>query len=165
MEHRVTLGPEPLTSYSEEFAFRGMVELTGLAATTSLLSSAGRREAVRHAADDVTGSVSGAGALALHQKREPVTGPVREPVDKRVTARVTEPASEPVNEPLTERQERILHVLGNGDSLRVPAIASRMRASPATVKPELALLKGRGMVAFEGPPRSGRYRLTAGTRR
>jgi hypothetical protein len=161
MEHRVTLGPEPLTSYSEEFAFRGMVELTGLAATTSLLSSAGRREAVRHAADDVTGSVSGAGALALHQKREPVTGPVREPLGERVT----EPASEPVNEPLTERQERILHVLGNGDSLRVPAIASRMRASPATVKPELALLKGRGMVAFEGPPRSGRYRLTAGTRR
>jgi hypothetical protein len=40
-----------------------------------------------------------------------------------------------------------------------------MRASPATVKRELALLKGWGMVAFEGPPRSGRYRLTAVTRR
>jgi len=120
---------------------------------------------VRHAADDVTGSASGGGVLALQQKREPVTEPVREPVGERVTAPVTEPVSEPVNEPLTARQERILHVLGHGDSLRVPAIASRMRASPATVKRELALLKGRGMVAFEGPPRSGRYRLIVGMRR
>jgi DNA-binding IclR family transcriptional regulator len=48
--------------------------------------------------------------------------------------------------------------------MRVPAIANRTRASPATVKRELALLKGRGMVAFEGPPRSGRYRLTMTSR-
>ena len=42
---------------------------------------------------------------------------------------------------------------------------ARMRASPATVKRELALLKGRGMVAFEGPPRSGRYRIIASKQR
>jgi DNA-binding NarL/FixJ family response regulator len=112
---------------------------------------------VRHAADDVTGSAPCAAQVARRD--------VREPVGERVTAPVTEPVSEPVNEPLTARQDRILNVLGKGDSLRVPAIASRTRASPATVKRELALLKGRGMVAFEGPPRSGRYRLTAGTQR
>jgi len=108
---------------------------------------------VRHAADDVTGSVPCAAQAARRDVREPVS------------ERVAEPVGEPVNEPLTARQERILHVLGHGDSLRVPAIASRMRASPATVKRELALLKGRGMVAFEGPPRSGRYRLTAAMQR
>ena len=60
---------------------------------------------------------------------------------------------------------KFLHLLGNDDSVRVPAIASRMRASPASVKRELALLKGRGMMAFEGPPRSGRYRITASKQR
>jgi hypothetical protein len=118
---------------------------------------------VRHVADGAAGTASNAAQRDRRGGREPVTEPVREPVSARVEP-AGECASEPVTEPLTARQERILHVLGNSDSLRVPAIASRMRASPATVKRELALLKGRGMVAFEGPPRSGRYTLTGGAR-
>jgi len=119
---------------------------------------------VRYAMDDAAGPASNAARPDRHDGRERVTEPVREPVGARVEP-TDEPVSEPVNEPLTQRQERILRVLGSGDSMRVPAIANRTRASPATVKRELALLKGRGIVAFEGPPRSGRYRLTGGMRR
>jgi DNA-binding response OmpR family regulator len=119
---------------------------------------------VRYATDNATGPVSNAAQPGQRNGREPVTEPVREPIREPVSARV-EPADEPVSEPLTQRQERILRVLGSGDSMRVPAIANRTRASPATVKRELALLKGRGMVAFEGPPRSGRYRITASKQR
>jgi len=123
---------------------------------------------VRYMTGGAGGTADNSGQLGRHDGREPVTEPVRAPVRDPVSARVEpagEPVSAPVNEPLTQRQERILHILGSGDSMRVPAIANRTRASPATVKRELAVLKGRGMVAFEGPPRSGRYRLTGEARR
>jgi len=119
---------------------------------------------VRYMTGGAGGTADSGAQLCRHDGREPVTEPVREPVSARVEP-AGEPVSAPVNEPLTQRQERIVHVLGKGDSLRVPAIAARMKASSATVKRELAVLRGRGIVAFEGPPRSGRYRLTAGMRR
>jgi FixJ family two-component response regulator len=116
---------------------------------------------VREAADDVTGSTS----CATHAPQRDRHALVSEPVGARVTDPVGEPVSDPVNEPVTERQRQVLDALASGESLRVPAIASKLKASPGTVKRELTHLKGRGLVAFEGPPRSGRYRLTAGTQR
>jgi DNA-binding NarL/FixJ family response regulator len=112
---------------------------------------------VREAVDDVTGSSPGTAHVAPRDTREPVHDPVG--------SRVTDPVGEPVNEPVTERQRQVLDALASGESLRVPAIASKLKASPGTVKRELTHLKGRGLVAFEGPPRSGRYRLTAAKQR
>ncbi|MBM4019385.1 MAG: response regulator [Planctomycetes bacterium] len=116
---------------------------------------------VLDATDDFTGSTSGAGPAARRDAREPVSGPV----GARVTDPVGERVSGPVSEPVTERQRQVLDVLASGDGLRVPAIAAKMKAAPGTVKRELTHLKGRGLVAFEGPPRSGRYRLTGAKQR
>jgi CheY-like chemotaxis protein len=120
---------------------------------------------VREAADDATGSSPGAAHAARCDAREPVSDPVGARVTVPLGGRVSGPVSERVSEPVTERQRQVLDALASGESLRVPAIASKLKASPGTVKRELTHLKGRGLVAFEGPPRSGRYRLTAGTQR
>jgi DNA-binding IclR family transcriptional regulator len=41
----------------------------------------------------------------------------------------------------------------------MPAIAEKVGSSLATAKRDLAALKREGKITFDGPPKSGRYRL------
>jgi DNA-binding response OmpR family regulator len=70
-----------------------------------------------------------------------------------------EPVSEPDAEPLNDRQRSILRDLTKGLEVRVTTVATRHRCSAATAKRDLAELRTRNLIRFEGPSKTGSYRL------
>jgi biotin operon repressor len=58
-----------------------------------------------------------------------------------------------------ERRAWILSHLASGEQLRAPDIANRLNCTPKTIHRALASLKKEGRITFEGPPRTGFYRL------
>jgi hypothetical protein len=70
-----------------------------------------------------------------------------------------EPANEPDGELLNDRQRSILRDLKQGLEVRVTTVAARHRCSAATAKRDLAELRIRNLIRFEGPSKTGSYRL------
>lgn len=57
------------------------------------------------------------------------------------------------------RKSKIIHEIRSGRSVRAPAIAKAVQCSLRTAKRELDELKEEGVVTFEGPTKTGRYRI------
>jgi len=64
-----------------------------------------------------------------------------------------------VNGSANERQRWILEELQKGAEIRVATVAARCSCSPVTAKRDLAQLRKRELIRFEGPSKTGCYRL------
>jgi len=74
------------------------------------------------------------------------------------SANVTEDAGEETHAD-NQRQEWILKELENGTEVRIGAIVAHFKCSAATAKRDLAALRSRELIVFEGTARTGCYRL------
>ncbi len=72
---------------------------------------------------------------------------------------VNDPETATDRDPVNERQAWIVAELAKGRRLRAPEIANELRCSIKTVKRELDLLKTARKLVFEGPAKTGYYRL------
>jgi ATP-dependent DNA helicase RecG len=72
---------------------------------------------------------------------------------------VSETVNETVNETLNARQQWFLDQLGAGKPVDWTDLAQQWGVSRATAKRDIASLKGRGLIAFVGSPKTGQYRL------
>jgi CheY-like chemotaxis protein len=75
--------------------------------------------------------------------------------------RLGDTANDPVNEPANERQRWILGELKKGAEIRVATVSARCGCSAATAKRDLAQLRKRQLIRFDGPSKTGSYRLVA----
>ncbi|MAD80518.1 MAG: hypothetical protein CMJ50_06705 [Planctomycetaceae bacterium] len=75
--------------------------------------------------------------------------------------RLGDPANDPVNDPANERQRWILGELKKGAEIRVATVSARCGCSAATAKRDLAQLRKRQLIRFDGPSKTGSYRLVA----
>lgn len=71
---------------------------------------------------------------------------------------------DPVNtgseDPAIERQNQIIALIRDGERLRVPGFAEKLRCSYTTAKREVDALKADGRIEFVGPFRTGYYAMT-----
>ncbi len=58
-----------------------------------------------------------------------------------------------------DRQAWILSELQKGGEIRVAIVAARFHCSPATAKRDLAELRKQNVIRFDGPSKTGSYRL------
>jgi len=58
------------------------------------------------------------------------------------------------------RQRWILEQLDKGTEIRCSTVADQFQCSPTTVKRDLARLRKRGLIRFDGPTKTGFYRLS-----
>lgn len=60
---------------------------------------------------------------------------------------------------LTNRQRSILAALEKGDEIRVATVVELLGCSPTTAKRDLAPLRKRKLIRFDGPAKTGCYKL------
>lgn len=63
---------------------------------------------------------------------------------------------------LSDRQQSILSALENGAEIRVATVVELLGCSPTTAKRDLATLRKRKLIRFDGPAKTGCYRLVGG---
>ncbi|GEM_PF-313519 len=69
-----------------------------------------------------------------------------------------DPVNDPNGDPLNERQEWVLAQLKEGKQLRIDHLANQFPRSKTTAKRDLTDLRRRGLIEFEGSPRTGYWR-------
>lgn len=72
-----------------------------------------------------------------------------------------DPINDPDGDPLNERQEWVLTQLKGGKQLQIDHLAKQFPRSKTTTKRDLTDLRRRGLIEFEGSPRTGHWRLKA----
>lgn len=82
---------------------------------------------------------------------------VNDPINDRNRASAGPPAEDGLN----PRQRWYLEALAAGKDVRADDLRRRWRVSQKTARRDVAALKGRGIIEFVGPPRTGRYRRRA----
>lgn len=87
--------------------------------------------------------------------------PANDPADKR-----DEPENDPKNDPaiprdLGERQRWAMTQMKLGKRVHIGDVASRFSCSKTTAKRDLTDLRQRGLIQFEGPPKTGSWRLVS----
>ena len=107
--------------------------------------------------------------ITVRDADDPVNGagdPANDP-DDRVNDPVNgrhDPVNGPVGDPVSdgdfsERQQWALGQMRAGNPVRVGDIADEHKCSKVTAKRDLTDLRQRGLIEFEGPPKTGHWRL------
>ena len=90
----------------------------------------------------------------VHEPDDPVNDTHNEPNDP-----VNDPHNEPHNDTLNKRQSWIMQQLQGRVHLRIRQVINRFNCSNSTAKRDLADLRQKGLVTFEGTARTGYWRL------
>ena len=87
---------------------------------------------------------------------DPLNDPVNRPDDP--VNGPNEPQNDTDHDPVNPRQRWILDQLQTGSELRIGQVIKHFECSTTSAKRDLADLRRRGLIAFEGPPRTGAWK-------